>query len=146
MEPHAVERSARDISADIGWSSGVVFVDLTKAFDWICWELVVGWGPEFVDDDQKISYLMELGASESVAREVVRTINEEGTALQQMGVGPAIQDLVRSLHEGAWFQCDGSGKLLITRRGGRQGCGRAWPAAALRRTLLRRFRAGPGRT
>ena len=57
-----------------------------------------------------------------MAEGIIRTVDECGPALERMGASEGVTHLARSLHLGAWFEVDKSGNLLISRRGGRQGC------------------------
>ena len=115
-------RLAMEIGKQRGWSCMLVFADLSKAFDKIVRESVLGWSDEVAPEDRH-ARLLEIGLSEGQAQALEAYLNEHGTAMEQAGARKAVVDLMRSLHSAAWFQVGSSRSApVVTRRGGRQGC------------------------
>ena len=107
------------VCSAMGWSILVLFVDLEKAFDRVCRQLVCGWldGEEAGPDT-----LVRCGFEQTAAVNMARRISQ-GTVLDQVGVTGAPADLLRSLHSGCWAQIGRqSTTRFVTKRGGRQGC------------------------
>eukprot|EP00973_Karenia_brevis_P087211 12090115-Karenia_brevis.AAC.1 len=106
----------------MGWSCCVLFLDLTKAFDYTIRELLIGWPQHFNKSiSEKKEYLCRLGVPESVAEQFV-TMVDEACILQQLDVDDVSIELLRSLHTGSWFQYGQRKFVISTRKGGRQGC------------------------
>ena len=105
----------------MNWSIAVVYVDLVKAFDRLVRELVMGWPEDGKSRDDRVAYLVGLGVAQEVAIEIVDTVEREGCAFAQMGAPDSVTQLARSLHSGAWFVVDASGRYLVARRGGGKG-------------------------
>ena len=97
----------------------VLFVDLVKAFDQVVRELVMGIPADCTDPAM---FLEELGLNERQREFVVAFCGEHGSLLEKWGVAKRIVLVLQQLHRGAWFcyeQCD---SVVLTSRGGRQGC------------------------
>lgn len=106
-------------------SMAVLYVDLSKAFDFALREVLLGWMPGQRGD--KVSHLRGLGLEDAQAREMADYINTTGGILTECGVDPATRSLIASLHSGAWFVVGRDGDMdtkpaIVTSRGGRQGC------------------------
>ena len=101
------------------WSFFALFLDLHKAFDFMIRELVFGWTGH---EENKVARLVELGASIEAATWIKEYIDENGSAFEQMKVGPHTTSMVRSMHDGAWFKVRNGSKCISSETGGRQGC------------------------
>ena len=106
-------------------SLAILYVDLSKAFDFAIREVLLGWRPSF--DGDKLQLLMSHGLSRNDALEMIRYIDETGGLLREIGVDEDVRALFSSLHDGAWFVIGKDGDCtskpaLISSRGGRQGC------------------------
>eukprot|EP00973_Karenia_brevis_P051453 7144988-Karenia_brevis.AAC.1 len=102
------------------WSVFVLFVDLTKAFDRVVRQLVMGWGD--IPLDQRRQYLMSLGVNPDAADWIIRYINENGALWESWGANITAREMARTLHEQAWFRVPGSEQCVKSFTGGRQGC------------------------
>ena len=114
-------RTAVDLAKSMNWSYMLLFVDLTKAFDMLVRETVMGWSDD-VPPESRLQRLLDLGLSAEKAQHLKESIDREGGALARAGCAPGAIDMLRSLHSGAWFNIDGCSQPVVTRRGGRQGC------------------------
>ena len=106
-------------------SSAILFLDLSKAFDFCVREVLLGWMPGFTGD--KAKHLMSKGVDECFAQELADEIDRTGGILRECGVDDATRKVVTSLHHGSWFTVGREGDpdtkpALVTARGGRQGC------------------------
>ena len=112
-----------DLARLWGRSCFILFVDLVKAFDRLVRETVVGW-PDHLPPDNWREHLREAGVDEERVDGIIDFIDQEGPALQQAGVEPHVQGMIKSLHTEAWFQIGGeeATERVLTKRGGRQGC------------------------
>ena len=113
-------RTAIDVGRLMHLSVAIIFIDLTKAFDFVLREIVIGWAHTTSND--RVDDLCSLGLTPEQAQVIMKEINEDGSVLEQMHVHPLIRNLVASLHTGTWFTHSGSEDVLHVRRGGRQGC------------------------
>ena len=88
-----VARSFLAVAAVWGWSTFVLLLDLTKAFDKVLRELVLGW-PEGFSGDQagKDDHLRKAGGKEAYIDKVRDMIDEARPALLQAGEDINIQD------------------------------------------------------
>ena len=106
-------------------SCAVLFVDLSKAFDFAIREVLLGWPADVQDKDResKIELLVARGLAEKYAGNMVEYIDASGGIIRELGVGPDIHALLAGMHQGAWFRMDGpEADFILTARGGRQGC------------------------
>ena len=116
-------RSFLDCCKLRAWSSFVLFVDLSKAFDFAVREVIMGWmqnAPQ--DNDDRRDHLVRVGIPEHAVDELLCWLEDRGPLLERMGAPPEVTGLVRSLHTCAWFQLPGDDVRLVTSAGGRQGC------------------------
>ena len=99
----------------------ITFVDLTKAFDKACRELVLGWSDsDHLNPGPQV--LRRAGFETTTADTLASEVNG-GCIAQRMNVHPRALALVRSLHTGSWLTVGReSQETLITSKGGRQGC------------------------
>ena len=118
-------RSVQAYTKAWGKSLGLLFLDLTKAYDRVIRELVFGWfqtGPSDTMRRQRgIAALRKLGLSSAQAHGIAREI-AKGTILTEMGITGASAKLLKSMHSPSWFRMKGAKRKLVVRRGGRQGC------------------------
>ena len=102
------------------WSIFLLFIDLTKAFDRIIRELVVGW-PLLLEAD-KVQYLVSVGVSPESAAWMAEYIDSQGCVFQRWGVRHNTMLLARDMHDGAWMKVRGGTRHITSTTGGRQGC------------------------
>ena len=98
----------------------ILFVDLTKAFDRIIRQLVMGWSGH--EASRKMHTLEQLGVSNESAKWLVEYIDLHGCVFEQWNLDDTTRNLARTLHDGAWFQVRGGTKCITSETGGRQGC------------------------
>ena len=106
-------------------SFAILFVDLSKAFDFAIREVLFGWKPSFCGD--KVKLLQSHGLAVSDAFALASYIDDTGGLLRELGVDEDIHSLFNSLHDGAWFVVGRDGDpsrkpALVSTRRGRQGC------------------------
>ena len=112
-----------DMCALQGRSAFVLFVDLSKAFDYAIREVALGWlegAPP--DRPGQLRHFLSLGLDLDIAEALVDLITAEGSLFEQLGVCSEASSMARSLHTGAWFMLPGDTEVLVSRCGGRQGC------------------------
>ena len=97
----------------------VLFVDLSKAFDYLIRELVLGW-PAHIGPAERRRYLAKVGVPEEQVDAMLNLIDGQPSVFEAAGVPQYVRALLLSLHTGAWFQIGST--RVVTRRGGRQGC------------------------
>jgi hypothetical protein len=102
----------------------VLFIDLSKAFDYAIREVVMGWMPSMREQSMQIKrdHLQKLGVLHEHSLELANWINDTGGLLCGAGVDAAVTDLVASLHAGSWFQLPNDDSYIVSIAGGRQGC------------------------
>ena len=112
--------SATAVAQLLNLSVFVLFVDLTKAFDRIVRQLVMGWGD--IPPTERRSYLESLGVSHSAAEWIVEYIDDNGPIWKQWHTNHTACEMARTLHEQAWFSVKDSEQPILSFTGGRQGC------------------------
>jgi hypothetical protein len=113
-------RSFPDCCKLMSWSCFVLFVDLSKAFDYAAREVVMGWienAPTARAD--QIAYLKEVGIPDDAADNLAQWLDEYGPLLTQMGHGADVTALVSSSQPNAWFVLPDDERAIVTRTGGR---------------------------
>ena len=99
------------------WSTAIVYLDLSKAFDMACREMVLGW-PGLVE--------ISVERGTQLLGTIATRVCTKGSILSEAGVCISAIRLLNSLHEQAWVHVgrgnDTEKIRLGTRRGGRQGC------------------------
>ena len=120
---HHFVLSCLDYAVISAMSIMVLFVDLSKAYDRILREIVMGY-PQHVPNqpDTQLKYLMKLGLEENVAKFIYEYIAEFGDAFFQWSLDRKVASLINALHSKCWFQYDGCSDYAVTLTGGRQGC------------------------
>ena len=98
----------------------VLFVDLSKAFDVLIREILLSWRQGFSGD--KVEHLMSIGLSRDDASTLHRDLQSDGGLLEFLGCDPSVCELINSLHTNSWFQIGNSEHVIVSNRGGRQGC------------------------
>eukprot|EP00973_Karenia_brevis_P041248 5707776-Karenia_brevis.AAC.1 len=115
-----VIRSAIDYATLCNLSIAILFIDLSKAFDYIIREIALGW-PCIAHLD-RVDLLVRVGLTPKRAEEVAHEIDTSGCIFEQLGAHPHIIRLLASLHTHSWFRFGNSEKYIVVERGGRQGC------------------------
>ena len=133
-------RSFTRVLGGQGFTTAVLFVDLSEAFHRLIRELVTGTGrPEFVD-----SLLAQL-SKDGHPTEGLRQCLEQPDILYRIGCDPILQDLAQDLHHHTWYKI-GTSPLTCTKRGTRPGSRRSSRLATTTRGLsqhLSQCRGGP---
>ena len=96
-------------------SIAILFVDLTKAFDLVLREVVLGW-PQ-LPGIKGIEYLEELGFPADHARQLAAEIASDGCVFDEIRIHPHVRELVASMHTKSWFHVPGCSERLVTRKG-----------------------------
>lgn len=109
-----------DYAAANNMSSFILFIGQIKAFDRVVREVVMGWNSDAGDDH--VAYLMSLGLARDSAEFLANLIDEHGSLFEQWGVDNTVRDLVAQLHCDAWFAYGALDSIILTAKGGRQGC------------------------
>ncbi|CAK0824310.1 unnamed protein product [Prorocentrum cordatum] len=119
-----VVRSFLDLCSARSWSCFVLFVDLSKAFDYAIREVVMGWMPDASSAslEEKRALLEKLGVPERASHHLAEWIDKTGGLLALSGADPAVCELVTSLHHGAWFRLPRDEPYVVSVSGARQGC------------------------
>ena len=112
-------RSSMDMCRLLNLSCAVLFVDLSKAFDKAIREIALGLPSG--SETPMCEKLGEVGLMPEFAARLSEWIAVHGTLFQQLGVDPAVSDLIKSMHNGAWIAIDGDDKIVVSKTG-RQGC------------------------
>ena len=117
-------RTFADLCSARGWSLFVLFIDLSKAFDYAIREVVMGWMPSMKCQNlqAKRDHLQKLGVRPEHSAELSAWIDDTGGLLLAAGADGSVVDLVASLHSGSWFQLPNDDKYIVSIAGGRQGC------------------------
>ena len=101
----------------------VLFVDLSKAYDGVVRELLMGIPQNVHHDWESVkSYFASIGIPEDVSKYIFEYLQDHGAVLQQWGVSEKTINLINALHSGAWFQYGECKDYVLTTLGGRQGC------------------------
>ena len=101
----------------------LLYVDLEKAFDRVCRELLFGF-PAWVEgcDTAREQHLLGLGLSQRAAQFVIEMLRNEGPLLVRWGVPLGVVNLLLNLHDGSWFEIADALDIVVGKTGGRQGC------------------------
>ena len=111
----------------MNWSVAILFVDLSKAFDYVIRELLLGFRQNFEGDcEAKLATLTRLGLSRKDAESIVESLESGSCFLEHLGVPGSVVGIVRSLHTDNWFRFGNSKQVIFSNRGGRQGCKLGW--------------------
>ena len=97
-----------------------LFVDLSRAFDMAIREFLIGFKQGFEGD--RLKHLRSLGLSDSDALNLIAEIDVNGSFFNSFGIDPGITEIIKSLHTSNWFRFAESDSILVSDRGGRQGC------------------------
>ena len=98
----------------------VLFVDLVAAYDSVVREIALGL-PHNLEEDGE-SYLRSIGLSSDVAKHVLEFLENGGPVLERIGVDAKIIRLINALHTKAWARYGALASVVVTTKGGRQGC------------------------
>eukprot|EP00973_Karenia_brevis_P064382 8945647-Karenia_brevis.AAC.1 len=80
-------------------SAAVIFIDLSKAFDFAIREILLGWRSSY--NISKISWLQRMGLSKAAAEAAAQAIDSIGGLLETLGMPEGALNLMGSLHEGS---------------------------------------------
>ena len=97
-----IVRAMLDLAAARNSSIAVLFIDLSKAFDYVIRELALGW-PKY-DYTDKYKLLVDLGIPKSHVEDIIKSIDEDRPLLERAGVPNHIIHLLNSLHCNSWFK------------------------------------------
>ena len=98
----------------------IPFVDLSKAFDFAIREILLSWRQGF--DGDKRTHLMSLGLSEKEADDLISELVSDGGLLEWLGCDAGVCELINSLHTNSWLKYSDLDTVIVSNRGGRQGC------------------------
>eukprot|EP00973_Karenia_brevis_P073955 10279593-Karenia_brevis.AAC.1 len=102
------------------WCVFILYVDLSKAFDRIVRELVMGIPASCNVPLEK--YLREIGIPHRAAKWIAEYLQDHGCILEQWGVPLEVIRLICSLHDHCWFRYGSEESMVVTKIGARQGC------------------------
>ena len=125
MTANMMTRALVEAARVLELSCAVLFVDLSKAFDFAIREVLLGWPAEMQGKsrEKKSELLMARGLAEKYTTNMIEYIDATGGIIKELGVGPDVHALLTGMHQGAWFRMDGpEADFILTARGGRQGC------------------------
>lgn len=97
-----------------------LYVDLTKAYDSVIRQIVMGWRE--TPDEQQIPLLTSFGVSGHAAQWMYRYIEENGPLWERWQANYTAVNMARTLHENAWFRFPESDRCVSSVTGGPQGC------------------------
>ena len=101
----------------------MLFLDLTKAFDFALREVVMGWCSALaVDVPERRKSLLSRGLPAEHVSDLSAWLDEHDSLLRQLAVPDNVIATVNSLHTSSWFLTPGSSRYVVTYSGGRQGC------------------------
>eukprot|EP00973_Karenia_brevis_P075969 10554269-Karenia_brevis.AAC.1 len=112
--------SAIDVAARWAWCIFILYVDLTKAFDRVVRELVMGMPRSCKMPLQE--YLVTVGVPKQAAKWIDEYLRERGPLLKEWGVPEEVVNLICSLHDHCWFKYGNLQTVVVTNVGARQGC------------------------
>eukprot|EP00973_Karenia_brevis_P050951 7074997-Karenia_brevis.AAC.1 len=112
--------TAIDLAARWAWCIFILFVDLSKAFDRVVRELVMGIPPSC--KTSLLDYLASVGVPRKAAEWIDAYLKQHGPLLRQWGVPEQVVQLICSLHDRCWFRYADLQSVVVTKVGCRQGC------------------------
>ena len=116
-------RAFLDFCCLLALSCPVLFVDLTKAFDYALREIVMGWSSAMsIASHDRRNFLKGRGIPDEFLDDLLVWLDSHSLLLKEMGVMPNVIATVNSLHTSTFFKVPGNSSLLVTAAGGRQGC------------------------
>ena len=111
-----VERARVDKKA-----AAIMFLDLAKAFDRLVRQVAFGVAQAATPAEVRAT-LQQAGVAADAAAHIAEFIQDKKSALHELEIPEHLVRLVDTLHTNAWFKLDAEGRLVVTRRGSRQGC------------------------
>ena len=112
-----------DMCMCLGLSAMVLFVDLSKAFDYAIREIALGFLEGAPSDSAgQLQHFSDLGLDADVCAALVELISENTSIFEQLHVCSEAMEVARSMHTGVWFTLPGDEEALVSGCGGRQGC------------------------
>ena len=120
---HHVILSIHERAKMLNLSVFTLFIDLSKAFDKVPRELVMGW-PRSIkcDTPSRIGHLRDMGIGVGAATHIHDYLRDEGCLLQQWGVSHDVIEMLSTLHDGCWLTVGEIETVIEYGLGGRQGC------------------------
>ena len=101
----------------------MLFLDLTKAFDFAIREILLNFRQVFSKNKpERIALLEQLGLRRHDAETSLHELESEGSVLEQLVHDDGLVELIRSLHTNSWFKLGQSTSVIVSNRGGRQKC------------------------
>ena len=98
----------------------ILFVYLSRAFDMAIREFRIGFKHGF--DGDKLEHLYNLGLSADDAKTLLAELDAQGCFFNSLGINSGITEIIKSLHTNNWFRFAESDSIIVSDRGGRQGC------------------------
>ena len=116
---HVLHAFAQRAAAS-GRSYSIIFLDLERAFDMVPREFFMG---ARVDEEEvTVAALVAMGMPERVAEWTCEFIRERGCVLEQWGVDEKVAKLISAIHTHSWMKHECAKEVVVTTRGGWQGC------------------------
>ena len=116
---HVLQAFAQRATAG-GRSYSIIFLDLEKAFDMVPREFFM---EARVDEEEvTVAMLVGMGMPERAAEWTCEFLCKRGSVLEQWGVDAKVAKLISAIHTHSWMQHECAKEVVVTTRGGRQGC------------------------
>ena len=95
-----VVRTFMDITRIMNVCAFFIFMDLSKAFDSLVRETVLGW-PEHLTPEQRRDHLRQAGVEDNALDDMLALIDGQKPALEAAGIPSHVRAMLLSLHTGA---------------------------------------------
>ena len=115
-----IVRSFLDYCSMLSLCSFVLFVDLSKAFDFAIREILLGWRQGLPGNE--VNHLIGLGLLRDDAVNLIQELLEGGCLLEYIGCDTPVCEMINPLHTNSWFRFGDCDTVVVSNRGGRQGC------------------------
>ena len=103
-----------------GMSVFLLFVDLVAAYDSAIREVAFDLSHDFVGT--RVEYLVSIGVDVDVAEFVDSIVSSVGCSFDQAHVDPKTTRMINVLHTRAWAKFGSLASVIVSTKGGRQGC------------------------
>ena len=102
--------------------AAILFLDLTKAFDKLVREMAFHLPANATCKADIVVNLEQAGVDAVAASHLADYLLQHGGILYQTEVPEHLVELVANLHTHTWFALSPEGRIIVTKRGSRQGC------------------------